>query len=147
MQNTCQKHDVIKNYFPVPNAIYDLGLSSGEVAIYGYLLSLEDRKTYQCYPSYRTIGNAVRMSENTVRKYVEMLVDKGLITTEPTTIRARNGRRMNGSLLYIIRPIKEAVELYHERQLQKLDAVAVRSRVKTAARKRGIEISDEEKEV
>lgn len=147
MKNVFQKYDATKNYFPVPNAIYYLGLTSGEVAIYGYLLSLEDRKTYSCYPSYRTIGNAVRMSENTVRKYVGELVEKGLITTEPTTIRAKSGRRMNGSLLYNIRPISEAVELYHERQLQKLETVTAKTRVMATARKRGIEISDVTEEV
>ena len=147
MQKVFQKYDASKNYFPVPNAIYYLGLSSGEVAIYGYLLSLEDRKTYSCYPSYKTIGNAVCMSENTVRKYVGELVEKGLITTEPTTIRARNGRRMNGSLLYNIRPIDEAISLYYERQGRTADAMTERSKVKAEARKRGIEICDAEKEV
>ncbi|WP_330658909.1 hypothetical protein [Acutalibacter muris] len=27
----------------------------------------EDRKSHQCWPSYKTIGRAVGMSENTVR--------------------------------------------------------------------------------
>ncbi|MEF2644941.1 MAG: helix-turn-helix domain-containing protein [Oscillospiraceae bacterium] len=40
---------------------------------------IEDRTTYQCYASYRTIGNAVNMSPNTVRKYVTELVERGLI--------------------------------------------------------------------
>ena len=112
------KRDPIKNYFPVPNEIYHLGLESGEIAIYGYLLSIEDRKTYQCHPSYRTIGKAVRMSENTVKKYVAMLEDKALISTDFTFIISKSGRRMNGSLLYTIRPIQAAIDLYHERQLQ-----------------------------
>ena len=67
------KRDSIKNYFPLPNEIYRLGLSSGAIAIYGYLLSIEDRETYQCCASYKTIGRAVHMSENTVRKYVTEL--------------------------------------------------------------------------
>ena len=41
-------------------------------------------KTYQCYPSYKTIGHAIGMSENTVAKYVRQLEEKGLIYTEPT---------------------------------------------------------------
>lgn len=72
--------NTVTNYFPVPNAVYSLGLSPGEVSIYGYLLSLENRRTYQCYPSYTTIGKAVGLSENTVSKYVGMLAEKGLIT-------------------------------------------------------------------
>ena len=41
------KRDPIKNYFPLPNEIYSLGLSSTAIAVYGYLLCREDRKTYQ----------------------------------------------------------------------------------------------------
>lgn len=51
MGKTWQNSNAIKNYFPLPNEIYRLGLSPAEVSIYGYLLSVEDRKTYQCYPS------------------------------------------------------------------------------------------------
>ena len=60
------KQDAVKNFFPLPNEIFSLGLSSGELAVYSYLLFCEDRKTYQCWPSYRSIGKAVRMSTNTV---------------------------------------------------------------------------------
>ncbi len=126
------KRDPIKNYFPVPNELYHLGLSSGEIAIYGYLLSIENRETYQCYPSYKTIGKAVRMSENTVRKYVKALEDKHLITTQPTMIRTKDGRAQNGSLLYTIRPIQEAVEDYYQRQMQQLELDAERQRAEQA---------------
>ncbi len=123
------KRDPIKNYFPVPNEIYHLGLEAGEIAIYGYLLSIEDRKTYQCYPSYKTIGKAVKMSPNTVRKYVASLEEKGLISTEATMIRRKDGRPMNGSLLYTIRPIQGAVEIFYVRQLHKLEEDADRQRI------------------
>ena len=62
-----------KNYFPLPNRIYQLGLSAGAIAVYGYLLYIGNRETYQCHASYATIGNAVGMSRNTVRKYVQEL--------------------------------------------------------------------------
>ena len=64
------KRDPIKNYFPVPNEVFLLGLSPGELAVYSYLLFCEDRNTYQCWPSFKTIGKATGMSINTVRKYV-----------------------------------------------------------------------------
>ena len=64
------KRDTIKNYFPLPNEIFGLGLTTGEIAIYAFLMYCEDRKTYQCYPSYKTIGKAVGMSKNTVMKHV-----------------------------------------------------------------------------
>lgn len=127
--NRWPKRDPIKNYFPVPNEIYCLGLEASEIAIYGYLLSIEDRKTYQCYPSYKTIGRAVKMSPNTVRKYVAALEEKGLISTESTMIRRKDGRPMNGSLLYTIRPIQSAVELYYARQLRKVEADADKHRM------------------
>lgn len=124
------KRDPVKNYFMVPNEIYSLDLNSDEISIYGYLLKCEDRKTYQCHPSYRTIGNAVDLCENTVKKYVGELVDKGLISTENTTITTKKGVKRNGSLRYTIRPIQEAVELYHQRQLKTIEEEAERARVK-----------------
>ena len=45
------KRDPIKNYFPLPNEIFSLGLSAGAIAVYGFLLHREDRKTYQCVGS------------------------------------------------------------------------------------------------
>ena len=55
-----------KNYFTLPNEIFSLGLSAGEIAVYAYLRCLENRSTYQCWPSYTTIGNAVGRAKNTV---------------------------------------------------------------------------------
>ena len=46
------KRDAIKNYFPLPNEIFCLGLSTGEIAVYAYLMYCEDRKTFQCHPNY-----------------------------------------------------------------------------------------------
>lgn len=80
------KRDAIRDYFPLPNEIFSLGLSTGEIAVYAYLMYCEDRKTFQCHPSYKTIGNAVGMSKNTVKKYVDSLIEKQLITAEPTSV-------------------------------------------------------------
>ncbi len=124
------KRDPVKYYFMVPNEIYNLGLNSSEISIYGYLLRCEDRKTYQCHPSYRTIGRAVDLSENTVRKYVSSLEEKGLIYTEPSTITTRDGRVRNGSLIYTICPVQEAVELYHQRQLLYAAEEAEKARIR-----------------
>ena len=59
-----------------------LGLCPGELAVYAYLRRCENRKTHQCWPSYKTIGKAVGMSENTVSKYIGKLVDKGWISAD-----------------------------------------------------------------
>ena len=111
------KRDTDKCYFKMPNEVFCLDLGHKEISIYAYLLRCEDRDTYQCHPSYRTIGKAVKMCENTVRKYVLSLEEKGLIRTEPTTITTKDGRIRNGSLRYTIRPIQEALEIFYQRQL------------------------------
>ena len=115
------KRDPIKNYFPLPNEIYSLGLSPGAIAVYGFLLRRENRETYQCLVSYRTIGEAVGMSVNTVRKYVMELEERELIRTERTTITTKDGRRQNGCLLYTILPIQRAIDQFHERQFSEAD--------------------------
>ena len=122
------KRDPRKNYFLVPNEVFHIGLSHPEISIYCYLLSIEDRETYQCYPSYKTIGKALSMCENTVSKYVRSLEEKGLIRTEPTMIRSKDGRPLNGNLLYTIRPIQAAMESFYERQFRQLDEDAARQR-------------------
>lgn len=111
------KRDAIRDYFPLPNEIFCLGLSSGEIAVYAYLLRCENRKTFQCHPSYKTIGKAVGMSKNTVRKHVDGLTKKRLITTEPTSVYTQKGEKRNGNLLYTIRPIEDAVEYHYEQQM------------------------------
>lgn len=124
-----QKPDPVKNYYPVPKVICQLGLSPGEIAVYSFLLFCEDRKTYQCYPSYRTIGEAVGMSRNTVCKYVRSLEEKGLIRTERTTVTLKDGRKRNGSLLYTLLPRRQAVEQFYQRQLAMAEAATERQRV------------------
>ena len=122
------KRDPNKNYFMVPNEVFHIDLSHPKISIYCYLLSIEDRETYQCWPSYKTIGKALGMCENTVSKYVRSLEEKGLIRTEPTMVRSKDGRPLNGNLLYTIRPIQTAIELFYERQFQQLEEDAARQR-------------------
>lgn len=122
------KRNPERDYFMVPNEVFCLGLNYGEIAVYTYLLRCEDRKTYQCYPSYRTIGKAVGMCENTVRKNTLSLEDKGLIHTEPTMITTKDGRPRNGSLLYTIRPIQEALNNYYQHQLVQAEEAAAKAR-------------------
>ena len=74
------------NFFPLPNEIFNMDLCAGEIALYSYLMRMEDRETYSCYPSFKTIGKALKMSRNTVMKYVHSLEEKGLITTEHTSV-------------------------------------------------------------
>lgn len=113
-----------QNYFTTPNEIFSLGLSSGEFAVYSFLCRCENRHTHQCWPSYSTIGEATRMSVNTVRKYVCSLADKGLIRTEDTTVLTRSGLRRNGNLRYTIQPIQMVLEDCRQADLQKIKVEA-----------------------
>ena len=126
------KRDPVKNYFQLPNEIFLLGLSPGALAVYSYLLCCEGRSTYQCWPSYKTIGRAVRMSTNTVRKYVCELEERQLISTESTSVTTRDGLKRNGNLLYTIRPIQLALDQFYEQQLAQMDTAAERHRAATA---------------
>ena len=112
-----RKRDGARNFFPMPKKIFNLGMSAGEIAVYAYLMFRENRKTYQCYPSYRTIGDAVGMSRNTVKKYIDALVEKQLIYAEPTKVTTKDGVR-NGNLLYTIRPLDAALEYHLEQQMK-----------------------------
>ena len=135
------KRDTDKCYFKMPNEVFCLDLDSKEISIYAYLLRCEDRDTYQCHPSYRTIGRAVQLSENTARKYVAGLEEKGLIRTEPSTITTKDGRVRNGSLIYTIRPIQEALELNYQRQFLQVERDMERAR----AEKRLAELNQQNK--
>ena len=117
-----------RNYHPLPKVLCRLGLSPGEIAVYSFLMYCENRTTYQCYPSYRTIGEAVGMSRNTVAKYVRLLEEKGLIRTEHTSVVTRDGRKRNGRLLYHILPIQMSIEQFYERQLHAADLALERQR-------------------
>ena len=122
MHHYQNKRDNPGDFFPMPKAAFRLGLDSGEIAVLAFLMYCEDRKTYQCHPSYSTIGSAVGMSNNTVKKYVDRLEKKGFIYTEPTMVRTRDGRAHNGSLQYTLQPIKPIEEAYFEQQLREAES-------------------------
>lgn len=105
----------------MPDDIFSFGLEAGAIAVYSYLLRCEDRKTHQCWPSYNTIGAAVNLSKNTVKKNVAELERRCFISTEPTTVILQNGRKQNGNLRYTIRPIQDARDHFYEQQMQKLE--------------------------
>ena len=130
------KYSGIGNYFSLPNEIFLLGLSSGELAVYSFLKRCENRKTHQCWPSYKTIGQAVRMSENTVSKYLRRLEERGLIAIEPTEVVTKTGEKRNGNLLFTPRPIQEVIDQHYDRQLAELELATERQRVAKLLRER-----------
>ena len=124
------------NFFSLPNEVFLLGLSAGELSVYSFLKRCENRKTHQCWPRIKTIGQAVRMSENTVRKYIRQLEERGLITTEPTEVITKSSGRRNGNLLFTLRPIGEVIDDHYASQLAQLDLAAERQRVAKLLRAR-----------
>lgn len=123
MKKNYPKRDSIKDYFPLPNEIFYLNLSYGEIAVYSYLLHCENRESFQCYPSYKTIGEALQMSRNTVSKYIRQLEEKEFIATEPTAVYTSRGEKRNGNLLYTILPIEQAKQNFYKRQFENIDQV------------------------
>ena len=117
------------NFFSLPNEVFLLGLSAGELAVYSFLKRCENRKTHQCWPSIKTIGQVVRMSENTVRKYIRQLEERGLITTEPTEVLTKSSGRRNGNLLFTLRPIGGVIDEHYASHLAELELATERQRV------------------
>ena len=114
--NTYTNRSPLGRYFLLPNEIFTLGLTPGELSVYAYLIFCEDRETHQCWPSIGKICQYTGMSANTVAKYIRQLEEKRLIDTESTKVRTKAGVVRNGNLRYTIRPIQEAVNYTLERE-------------------------------
>ena len=120
IKNTYTKWLDEGRFFLLPNAIFTLGLSPGEMTLYVYLIFCEDRKTHQCWPSIGRISQHTGMSANTIAKYIRQLEEKRLIDVEPTKVKTKTGEVRNGTLRFSIRPIQEAVNYKLERGLASL---------------------------
>ena len=118
--NTYTNRSPLGRFFLLPNEIFTLGLSPGELSIYAYLMFCEDRETHQCWPSIGKICQHTGMSANTVAKYIRQLEERQLIDVEPTKVRMKSGEVRNGTLQFTIRPIQEAVNYKLERDLSTL---------------------------
>ena len=117
IKNTYTKRSTLGHYFLLPNEIFTLGLSPGELSVYAYLIFCEDRETHQCWLSIGKICQHTGMSANTIAKYIRQLEEKQLIDVEPTKVRTKRGEVRNGTLQFTIRPIQEAVNYKLEKDL------------------------------
>lgn len=127
-----------KNFFLLPNAIFELKLNEYEFYIYAYLIRIEDRSTYQCIVSYPTIADALGFAVNTVAKYVRTLEERSLIRTEHTEFVTKDGRKRNGCLRYHILPLRQALDQHNERRLAELELTTARQNAGAKAEKLGI---------
>ena len=117
------------NFFSLPNEIFLLGLSPGELAVYCYLRRCENQKTHQCWPSYKTIGEAVGMCINTVSRHVKKLEERGLIAVEPTKVTTKAGVTRNGTLQFTLLPPQNVIARHYEEKLAELELTVERQRV------------------
>ena len=118
-----------KNFFTLPNEIFLLKLPPSAFVVYAYLLLIEDRKTHTCHPSYNTIAAGTGLSKNTALKSIDILLEAGLITVEPSNYFDRHGMKWTGNNLYTILPIYSAVDIFHQWQLRQLEIDVAKSRL------------------
>ena len=111
--------EMFKAVFSLPNDVFRLGLKSGDLLVYIYLQYQKGAHSDQCWPSYATIGEAVGMSRKTVQKHVSALINKGLVRAEYTSVFVR-GQKVNGNLLYTLKPVEQVLREREKAQLDKL---------------------------
>ncbi len=135
----CSKQDLVKNLF-----LSDCRWGDSRVLISALLRRQED---LPCWPSHRTIGKVVGMSVNTVRKYVAILKERGLIVTKPMTVTTkfdgeRRTPRVSGCAALCDRasaeaarnpPLSDASLYAHQRALARDEK---KSRINAGRRKR-----------
>ena len=121
------QYNSCKNFFTLPNEIFLLKLPPSAFMVYAYLLLIEDRKTHTCHPSYSTIATATGLSKNTALKSIGTLLESGLITVEPSSYFDKSGMKWKGNNFYTILPIYSAVDIFHQRQLRKLEIDVTKS--------------------
>ena len=118
-----------EKFFTLTNEIFLLELPPSAFTVYAYLLLIEDRKRRTCHPSYNTISTATGMSKNTALKSIGVLLEAGLITVEPSSYFDKHGMKWKGNNLYTILPIHSTVDIFHQRQLRKLELDVARSQL------------------
>ena len=104
------------NFFPLPKAVFGFDLCAEEIALYAYLMQIEDRKTFTCIAKYSTIGAALKMSNNTVAKYLKSLERKGFISMYQTTVQSKTGRVQNGCMKITVEPLQPLIDRQRERE-------------------------------
>ena len=119
-----------EKFFTLPNEVFLLKLSPSAFMVYAYLLLIENRQTHTCHPSYNTIAATAGMSKNTVIKSIGALLEMELITVESSSYFDKHGLKWRGNNLYTILPIQNAVDLYNQRQLRRLEETVERMRVR-----------------
>lgn len=115
-----KRRDQPGTYFPVPKSVFLVDLAPSEIAIYAYLMSRENRETYECIVGYEEIATATGMSKKSVPRHIKKLLLRGLIEVERTKVLMKDGRIRNGKHKYRILPIEPIAAIYEERRFRKM---------------------------
>ena len=119
-----------RKFFTLPNEIFLLNLPPSAFVVYAYLLLIEDRRTHTCHPSYNTIAAETGMTKNTAMTSIGTLLDAGLITMEHSRYFDKRWMKWKGNNLYTVLPTQQAVDAFHQRQLDRLELDAECGRVR-----------------
>ena len=114
------------NFFSLHNDIFELGLPPSAFEVYCYLCRRANRKTNQCYPSFKTMSRELNMCVNTIQKSVGILADMGLIYTENTSVITKEGEKRKGTLRYTLLDFRPVLEEHRQRQLRQLELETAR---------------------
>ena len=79
------------NFFSLPNEVFLLGLSAGELSVYSFLKRCENRKTHQCWPS-----TGLRRGEICGLMWQDFDEAHGTLTVRRTIHAERGGRLTAG---------------------------------------------------
>ena len=79
-----------KDYFMMPNKIFDLELKPRDFIVYCCLVRHKDNNSHTCYPSRKLIAQECCVTLRTVDKALASLQSLGLVYLQ-------NRKRMNGS--------------------------------------------------
>ena len=109
-----------KNFFMVPNRIFDLELKPRDFTVYCCLLRHSDSKDGSCFPSRRVIAKECGMDRKTVDSAIENLSSLGLVKKIQ---RHREDGTRTSNLYYV--PIKKKTHRtkpgnYYNRKREKI---------------------------
>ena len=124
-------------FFEMPSAVFQMDLTPEELATYAYLRYRKNNRTHKCWPSYKTIGEAIGRSRKSVAKYVSSLEEKGLIETETTEMITKGGVPLNGNLMYTVLPVRPAIAQFNRRLIRQAELENERRRVQAVLNEKG----------
>ena len=80
-----------KNFFILPNDIFNIKMDAYEFLIYSYLVSCAGKSNI-CWPSLQTMSRMLGLSTNTIVRKIDSLIAKQLIDKENTTSKMKNSK-------------------------------------------------------